>query len=886
MTRFLVITVLALASCSTLPELEENICGNLVLDPGETCDEISNRCEVCQLACEPPASPASEPTCEPGFQCGVDGFCHTASGAFGPVTSQLPIAALDLTVTDVDDDQIGDLLALTGSSISVTYGDASGQLETQTRSFAPAFRGFPAFGQLDADGSTDVLLSTPDGVVGYSSAHGVVAPHPFAIDLGTTTPKTCLTGQPFGVFSIDKQYLAVMIAVPRGGTARIDIGVIDTAGKDACPVQQIPICTISGMVNPMASQPNDVYQTSTVNPVSHVLALGTPSGACLANITRAPSATVPFTITPQVVASFPANVRPVLAELEGGGCPSLLMSTPNGKLLKEYVGGGVPGACNVATTPTNITLDGPPIPIGAQVVGHVRLEPPLLGLRRDAIVLDSGIYGVAQSRLTATELYRSDRPLNYVQAADLDGDGDLDAAAIGGGANFAVDGIDALYRVTTPLATTFLRVRSATRGPVSEFAVGDYDGNQVDDIVYTERVGDGERLSTLYGTHDRLLDPIEAGAFNQVVGLCPIQATDSSDFNEVIDDLVVIDLPNFMEAPLFTLLHGSPQRTMLSFYDPRVRVFGVPPSSTFTGVTFANMSRSAERRVDDVMAIETSPTTTRIWPAANSVEGLSFPSSTLLDGVAECGPGPVNTGTSFCTAGARYLAWPLPDRDTVIGIGDKGPNRTVSLDPKAFTGNYAPTPSNVLDGLDAFRLSSVYAVPFIRSLDTGVPDTYSLVASFLTTDTNGLISGGAVFVCSVDPQGVPIECQDVVAAAQLGDATCFDAVPASVTPVRIGSSPLEHQLGDEVILLCRIGGEVSLLRLFGTGVGVAATSLVVETDTLLALADAVQLRAGDVTGDGVDDLLALTSGGFDAGRSVLVIPQCTQSDLSCQGLVP
>ncbi len=880
MTRFLMLSVLALASCSSLPELEEGICGNLVLDPGETCDEISGRCESCQLACEM----TPEPTCEPGFACGIDGFCHAASGVFGRVTSQLPIAPLDLTVTDVDDDRIGDILALTGSSITVTYGNVSGRLETQTRSFAPAFRGFPAFGQLDADGSTDVLLSTPDGIVGYSSGHGVVAPHPFAIDLGTTTPTSCLTGQPFGVFSVDKQYLAVMIAVPGPGMTRIDVGVIDSAGKDACPVQQVPICTTGGMAGPMAMLPNDVYETSSGSVTSHVLALGTPSGACLANITRATGATAPFTINPQVVTSFTAGSRPVLADLVGGGCPSLLMSTNNGKFLQEYVASGAPGSCSVAAAPTNLTLDGPPIPIGAQVVGHVRLQPPVLGMRRDAVVLDSGIYGIAPSRLTAVELYRSDRPLNFVQAADLDGDGDLDAAAIGGSESLAVDGIDALYRVSSTMTTTFLRVRSPTRGPVSEFAVGDYDGNQVDDIVYTERVADGDRLSTLYGTTDRLLDPVEAGAFNQVVGLCPIQATDSSDFNELVDDLVVIDLPNFMQPPLFTLLHGSPQRTMLSFYDPRVRVFGVPPSTTFSGVTFANMSRSAERRVDDVMAIETSARDAQIWPATNSVEGLTFPTATLINGVAECGAGPVSSDTKFCTLGARYLAWPLADRDTIIGIGDRGPNRTISIDPKAFMGRYAPTPSPVLDGLGASRLSSAYAVPFIRSQDTSVHHTYSLVASFLTTDASGLISGGAVFVCSVDPQGVPIECQDVVAAAQLGDATCFDAVPASVTPHRIGASIDEHLLGDEMILLCRSSGEVTLRRLFGTGAGYVAPPLLVEPETLIALADAVQLRAGDVTGDGVADLLALTSGGFDAGRSLLVIPQCSQSDLECQGL--
>lgn len=847
--RVVALVALVLAtSCSSLPDLDEGVCGNFTLDPGEACDDASERCQSCELAC---ADLQPGEVCAPGFICGVDGTCRAPSGSFGAITDELPLSPIDVAITDIDGDDINDVLALTATSISVTFGDPSGFFPRDARSFVPPFRGVPAFGNLDDDGHTDVLLSTADGIVGFSSEHRVIAPHPFAIDLGTTTPLTCLTGQPFGVFAISPQYLGVLIDV----MGRLDLAVIDSAGKNACPVQQVPLCTVSPSADPRTFA-SDVYDISAGTSEAHVLALATPAGACVATISKPAAAPVPFTVSPQVVATFPPKARPVLALLGPSSCPSLLYSL-SPTLLKEYAGTGTAPACAVATTTTDVTLGTVTVPAGTVAIGHARLDPPIAGVARDAVALSTGIYAISDSHLTATELYRSDRPLAAVQTTDLDADGDLDIAAIGSGpSGTGADGIDALYRTNT--ADRFLRVRTATRGAVAQLAVGDFDGNEAGDIAYTEVVVDGNRLSVLYGTRDRLLDPVEVGAFSQVVGLCPMQATDSSDPGNLIADLTVIDLPQLGKQPLFTLLHGSPQRTMLSFYDPRARTPGVAPSSAFTGVAFANLDRDSAR-VDDVMAVETGPGATQIWPAANTASGLTFPNATRVDGLQDS---------------TRFFAWPLIDRDVIIGISFSFPPRTVVLDPAAFSASYTAVPSFGLESWEGLQVKNAFPIAFED------PREHMLVVTF----EGSFGFEPSVVLCTVDDRGVFTTCGDIGQLAGMATGTvCVDAALAHVAPRTI----TDASTGQELVLLCHFEGRTDLWAIRQRA-GTLSSVLLSITDELTRsrLEHVVALRAGDVTGDGVDDVLALTSGAGEGARSVLVIPQCASTDLLCQGFAP
>jgi len=72
-------------------------------------------------------------------------------------------------------------------------------------------------------------------------------------------------------------------------------------------------------------------------------------------------------------------------------------------------------------------------------------------------------------------------------------------------------------------------LRIDTASEARTITLGDYDGNGIADIAYTEAVGSHQRLMISYGTADRPLAPIEVGEFPSIIGVTRIQLADSID---------------------------------------------------------------------------------------------------------------------------------------------------------------------------------------------------------------------------------------------------------------------------------------------------------------------------------------------------------------------
>src|SRR5262249_24326788 len=124
--------------------------------------------------------------------------------------------------------------------------------------------------------------------------------------------------------------------------------------------------------------------------------------------------TAPDTFT--VVASPPLPApatHPVLAQLDGSGCPSLVISDGGPGALQRYPALRPGGLC-VGQPLVSM----PPI-AGASTdvaVGRVRLDPPLAGLAPDALVTTSGVYGIGAS---APTLYVADCALRAATTGDI-----------------------------------------------------------------------------------------------------------------------------------------------------------------------------------------------------------------------------------------------------------------------------------------------------------------------------------------------------------------------------------------------------------------------------------------------------------------------------------
>jgi hypothetical protein len=156
-----------IASCSTLDQLPSNVCGNGVVEKGEDCDGAAVGKNNCNATCRVECLADAASPCPPAWGCGRDGLCRQTTGVFQPFGSSLAIAADRLTLADFDGDGRKDLLATRGSSVSIAYADESAiQPQATTVAFAPldAFADIPGVGDVNGDGRADIAIRLGGGL--------------------------------------------------------------------------------------------------------------------------------------------------------------------------------------------------------------------------------------------------------------------------------------------------------------------------------------------------------------------------------------------------------------------------------------------------------------------------------------------------------------------------------------------------------------------------------------------------------------------------------------------------------------------------------------------------------------------------------------------------
>jgi len=119
---------------------------------------------------------------------------------------------------------------------------------------------------------------------------------------------------------------------------------------------------------------------------------------------------------------------------------------------------------------------------------------------------------------------------------------------------------------------------------------------------------------------------------------------------------------------------------------------------------------------------------------------------------------------------------------------------------------------------------------------------------------------------------VPTTCDDlvpVITAATPTVVSCVDAAPGHLAYSDPFTTPAA---GFDVIVLCHGGGN-TLHRVYHDATGYHDQLLALTTSSMS------QIQVGDVTGDGLDDVVALD--GDPGSRSLIVFPQCSSRDLAC-----
>ncbi len=823
------ILLLLLGACTDFTDITRSVCGNGLLEPGEDCDSEVASCVRCAVTCD-----AKDDCPSATYACGNDGFCHAPGGELAEPSAPVQFQAEDFRITDLDRDGAGDVIGVSKTSVIIRNGDAAGALTATSSFVTPAQSGAAAFGDLDGDGTIDVTLVTPDGIVELTSRFGSLSPvaieSPLFADSGEPLdfvrlfqPSTLELG---GLISIDGALQLVVVAFigdpPVLSFGKPCEGRLGTLAKTDIDLPSFDIYRVT---------PEGAFANELV-----VSFLTTSGAVCVTSIHGNLLAGYTFDdITP--VGAAPRGTKPILADLDTDNdpCPGLVNSDGGAQGLRQWDGGASNGHCVLATA----GADGAPLPpmpeapANAIAIGRIELLPRIDGVGRDALVMTSGVYGNIPAPIpfvpapVMTEIYSSTgRTLGFVATGDLDNDGDLDAVL----ATSDQDDLDVLFRF--PSGLQLFRIDTAST--ITSLTLADVDGNGVRDIAYTEKVGDHHAMLVAYGTADRPLAPIQVATFSGVGAVSVLQFPDSVDTLGIAEDLAVIQPGAGADGnSLLSLLHGSPQRTMLSFFDPRSEA---RRDDTFMyGVVVGDFVDEPPALHRDLIAFGLGANLARAWRVAGTPVGLDNTPSEGADAIL---PG----------FRSELFAWPGADRDLVLAVDRDAPHATV-IDPASFQITEAP--------LLVADLPAGVVIRSLHAADLDGDGARELIASFRSDDD------GEVRVCAMSAAGIPERCDDLTAIIVAADplvTTCIDAAPGVISATG----------GIDLVVLCRTGTQTSLYRVRKSGD--------YTVDELRAHATGMRsIRVGDVTGDGLDDVVATV--GTTGTQSVLTFAQCSSRQL-------
>jgi hypothetical protein len=576
-TAWWLLAVGVLSSCADLPRIDQESCGNGVIDPGEECDKHADfegavcgapgSAGQCRFLCTSgTSSAATSPRCPAGWGCGQDGLCRQPSGSFTGLSYASAEGASRIIIpADFDGDGRPTLILMAdddalGRRIARIVDPDS---ETSTSgSQVPVPMASPAIADLDGDRRADVAFADLRGI---------------AVLRGNTQHQADFISYPASLLPSGAKVRSLVFDVTSDGDGDEIMAVVDRGSAGT---------TLERIADYRWPQTTLVSLPAGVDDLSGRLAWGKfdeREKACAAIV-------FPFTGRGSVSVFSPCRSGASGVEWNEGGAPTEI-SLPGG----ATVAGPVRIADLNHDGHLDILIAGHDTPDATDVTGYVaygagdgsfRSQPtkgdasaasvfPLVKdddganlfplavaeLNKDALidfVVPGGIYLSQPDGSYSLQAKNFAADWDEAIVADLNGDSELDVLGASAGEldlQFFNNAGDGLFNVSSV----------PTGGPPSNLVVGDFDGDLVNDVAFAERnqtLGDG--WSVAFGAPRGSPSTVRRmGRLSQIEQIVSGRLPDRITGVDGIDDLVLISAATKSDDR-FVVALGRGERVMLA----------------------------------------------------------------------------------------------------------------------------------------------------------------------------------------------------------------------------------------------------------------------------------------------------------------------------------
>lgn len=557
----------ALSGCTNFPSVQDEQCGNVVLDPGEDCDTFVNgnpgaECRgpgmpgACRFDCS--KQPNGERyACPKEMVCSPDEICRPATYDLEEPEVLSSDYSSWLSSVDFDHDGRSEIVSAEPSNplqqarFRLHYFDDDSKLE-ETRVF-PRPTGRPVVRKLEEGRGEDLVFTNFQVGMIRGREDRAFVPATFSsyiVENGDLRTVSVSEGQ------VDQWLGLVAFSTVKGESAML----IPSAGRKLIEARRL-----EGPISELVSEPLTAALVTTADsPCDEVVfAFRGAQGVHVIDVCELGSDPLAGDVTwrrefreqeVRLPDGRQLDSRPVTADVNGDGHLDLLLGS-GGETFVSYGDGAKLEDCASR-------LDLP-----FQDEGPLALPTPLAAgdLTGDGVadyVLPSQIWGSRTSLIDGSTVYFqsfANRSLPWTTAlvGDLNGNQLPDVVA-------ATEGEFGLSFVSGSGGPFPVGQRLTTRGAVHFLTTGDFDGDRIGDVAYIERPvgGDADLLAVAYGTRDNA--PLPGVHVADVDGVAQLgQERDGgldSIFTTSTDEL------DGMRRGKFTLFAGDPSRLPFAPY--------------------------------------------------------------------------------------------------------------------------------------------------------------------------------------------------------------------------------------------------------------------------------------------------------------------------------